>query len=389
MRAPWRALGSPGGRSSRRRRPPRRPRLHAAGGHARATPSSSSISRCGAIRRPSTRWSPTSSAPRGVRVITEVLPNASDALHQYFLTTLEGKVADFDVLVVDVVWVAELARAGWIADLSHAFPPETLRRELVPAAADVGRRVRADLRRSLVRRRRPPLPAHRSRPRAAAHVRGAGERHPRRAARAPRAARPRLARAPVRRAGLQRLRGDLGPRRRVLRRRPTRARHRTRRDAASPTCEASSSSVSRPRPSSPRGRRSRDGPSRADAPSSCATGPMPGPSCRSPARRCAEGSASRRFRARAAPAPSVLGGWQLAINEHSPPALRDRGRRPRRAPHLARGERHDGRALCTQSASCRRIRRRTPEGREPVHRLSPADRRRPRVPARRPPTTRC
>jgi len=72
----------------------------------------------------------------GVRVITEVLPNASDALHQYLLTTLEGNVADFDVLVVDVVWVAELARAGWIADLSHAFPPETLRRELVPAAAE-------------------------------------------------------------------------------------------------------------------------------------------------------------------------------------------------------------------------------------------------------------
>jgi multiple sugar transport system substrate-binding protein len=72
----------------------------------------------------------------GVRVVTEILPNASDALHQYFLTTLEGKVADFDVLVVDVIWVAEFARAGWIADLSSAFPPQTVRREFVPGAAE-------------------------------------------------------------------------------------------------------------------------------------------------------------------------------------------------------------------------------------------------------------
>jgi multiple sugar transport system substrate-binding protein len=72
----------------------------------------------------------------GVRVVTEVLPNASDVVHQYFLTALEGESAEFDVLVVDVVWVAELARAGWIADLSGAFAPDTLRRELLPGAAD-------------------------------------------------------------------------------------------------------------------------------------------------------------------------------------------------------------------------------------------------------------
>lgn len=73
---------------------------------------------------------------KGVRVVTEVLPNASDVLHQYYLTSLEGGSADFDVLVIDVVWVAELARAGWIADLSSAFPPEALRRDLVGGAAD-------------------------------------------------------------------------------------------------------------------------------------------------------------------------------------------------------------------------------------------------------------
>jgi multiple sugar transport system substrate-binding protein len=73
---------------------------------------------------------------KGVRVVTEVLPNASDVLHQYYLTSLEGGATDFDVLVIDVVWVAEFARAGWIADLSDAFPPDVLRRELVPGAAE-------------------------------------------------------------------------------------------------------------------------------------------------------------------------------------------------------------------------------------------------------------
>jgi multiple sugar transport system substrate-binding protein len=72
----------------------------------------------------------------GVTVVTEALPNASDVVHQFFLTALEGGARDFDVLVVDVVWVAELARAGWIADLSAAFPPADVRRDFLPGAAD-------------------------------------------------------------------------------------------------------------------------------------------------------------------------------------------------------------------------------------------------------------
>ncbi|MCI0573067.1 MAG: ABC transporter substrate-binding protein [Myxococcaceae bacterium] len=62
-----------------------------------------------------------------LEVVTEHIPNAADVAHQYFLTALEGGASDFDVLVVDVVWVSEFARAGWIADISGAFPPETLR----------------------------------------------------------------------------------------------------------------------------------------------------------------------------------------------------------------------------------------------------------------------
>jgi multiple sugar transport system substrate-binding protein len=72
----------------------------------------------------------------GAAVITEQLPSTSDVVHQYFLTSLESRAADFDVFAIDVVWVAEFARAGWIADLSSAFPPDGLRRELFEGIAD-------------------------------------------------------------------------------------------------------------------------------------------------------------------------------------------------------------------------------------------------------------
>jgi multiple sugar transport system substrate-binding protein len=71
-----------------------------------------------------------------VEVVTEPLPNASDVVHQFFLTALEGGARDFDVFVADVVWVAEFARAGWIAELSGAFPPAALRRDFLDGAAE-------------------------------------------------------------------------------------------------------------------------------------------------------------------------------------------------------------------------------------------------------------
>ncbi|MFT3767971.1 MAG: ABC transporter substrate-binding protein [Minicystis sp.] len=72
----------------------------------------------------------------GVRVVTEALPSASDVVHQFFLTALEGGARDFDVFIVDVVWTQELARAGWIANLSSAFPPPAVRDAFLPAAAE-------------------------------------------------------------------------------------------------------------------------------------------------------------------------------------------------------------------------------------------------------------
>ena len=72
----------------------------------------------------------------GVPVVAEALPNESDLVHQFFLTALEAGSRDFDVFVADVVWVAELARAGWALDLSAAMPPDALRRDFLAGAAE-------------------------------------------------------------------------------------------------------------------------------------------------------------------------------------------------------------------------------------------------------------
>jgi multiple sugar transport system substrate-binding protein len=72
----------------------------------------------------------------GVAIRAEALPNASDVAHQFFLTALEGGARDFDVFIVDVVWVAEFARAGWLLDLSPWIPPDALRRDFLAPVAE-------------------------------------------------------------------------------------------------------------------------------------------------------------------------------------------------------------------------------------------------------------
>lgn len=71
-----------------------------------------------------------------LRVRAETLPNASDIAREMFLTALEGGANDFDVFAIDVVWAPEFARAGWLADLSEAFPPSRLREEFLPHAVE-------------------------------------------------------------------------------------------------------------------------------------------------------------------------------------------------------------------------------------------------------------
>src|SRR5262245_39839045 len=73
----------------------------------------------------------------GVRVQAESLSWNSDDQHQFFVINLEGRGTAFDVMMLDVIWVAEFARAGWLLDLSpwcpalsstRTFPPPSSRR---------------------------------------------------------------------------------------------------------------------------------------------------------------------------------------------------------------------------------------------------------------------
>ncbi len=50
----------------------------------------------------------------GVTVREEVLPASTDQQHQYYAINLDSGHVPFDVFAVDVIWVPEFARAGWI-----------------------------------------------------------------------------------------------------------------------------------------------------------------------------------------------------------------------------------------------------------------------------------
>ncbi len=59
----------------------------------------------------------------GVRVQAESLTWSSDEQHQFYVINLEGGSPPFDVMMLDVIWVPEFARAGWILDLTDRVPP--------------------------------------------------------------------------------------------------------------------------------------------------------------------------------------------------------------------------------------------------------------------------
>jgi multiple sugar transport system substrate-binding protein len=58
----------------------------------------------------------------GIVVTHEPLPWTADVQHQFYVINLEGRSAGFDVLMLDVIWVAEFARAGWLLDLTDRWP---------------------------------------------------------------------------------------------------------------------------------------------------------------------------------------------------------------------------------------------------------------------------
>lgn len=77
------------------------------------------------------------SAHPNVRVVSETLPNDTDLQHQFFITNLEGGSRDFDVMNLDIVWVPEFARAGWLLDLSSRMPPSVVHALFLPGPAEV------------------------------------------------------------------------------------------------------------------------------------------------------------------------------------------------------------------------------------------------------------
>ncbi len=62
----------------------------------------------------------------GVKVKAEALPWNTDEQRQFFVINLEGGSPGFDVMMLDVIWVPEFARAGWLLDLTPALAPDEL-----------------------------------------------------------------------------------------------------------------------------------------------------------------------------------------------------------------------------------------------------------------------
>src|SRR5262245_30377187 len=74
----------------------------------------------------------------GVKVKAEALPWNTDEQRQFFVINLEGGNPGFDVMMLDVIWVPEFARAGWLADLTSRLAPGELD-AFFPSAVEAAR----------------------------------------------------------------------------------------------------------------------------------------------------------------------------------------------------------------------------------------------------------
>ena len=59
-----------------------------------------------------------------IRLREEILPSSSDQQHLFYVTNLEAEAADFDVFALDIIWVPEFRRAGWLHDVTAHFTRE-------------------------------------------------------------------------------------------------------------------------------------------------------------------------------------------------------------------------------------------------------------------------
>ncbi len=66
-----------------------------------------------------------------IRVRLREMPASSDLQHQQFATWLAARDRSIDVYAIDLIWVAEVAAAGWIRPLD-AFWPTAARRAFIP-----------------------------------------------------------------------------------------------------------------------------------------------------------------------------------------------------------------------------------------------------------------
>ena len=68
-----------------------------------------------------------------IHVHSEPLPSSTDQQHQIYAINLEGGSGGIDVLAMDVIWIAEFGRAGWIHPLDDLVTSE-LRADIFPNA---------------------------------------------------------------------------------------------------------------------------------------------------------------------------------------------------------------------------------------------------------------
>src|SRR5687767_778322 len=70
-----------------------------------------------------------------IDVVDEELPANTDEQHRFFVINLEAESSDFDVFALDVIWVPEFSRAGWVRPLDHLLTREQ-RADLFPATLE-------------------------------------------------------------------------------------------------------------------------------------------------------------------------------------------------------------------------------------------------------------